>query len=542
MKDKPDRLRLAFTMTRCSNLVIFPKMYLQAQSKTMNFTTECEVNQTDDEKIDENRFQKLRLPLFKFDVPVGEFLVYVGIWTVSIFYSLYVLHHELSGFVGGASDDMISDGFFGLRQDVSDMEWRAMLAVYKNGFYWYVAFVAVCQLRQRRLKTYSLTSLSVLYLNWLFGFRKFCFVVMPVYIVYLVHLLRRRRLCIFAGVALIVFYTSSLGLRLLDHLTDSDDEYLLVQGSICWVTCRAISFCADRSDKATDSISEDLIESMNYCLYFPSLLRGPFLPYDKFGLERRGFFKPFLLFFRYAVWFFVLVGFYHTFHVCAVVLFPEEIAKLSAWAICGLIFSSGMIFMLKCTVIYGFAQVVASVDGVDLPPPPRCIACMPLYSYFWRYFDPGMYMFIRLYLYLPLFQLRQNILLKVIGSLLCFTFVFFWHGMRWSIFVWTSLNFVGIILEMIGRRICKSKYYKDKSGSVSKSTLSRFKAVCVTPMYILSVLSTAFFLTGFRIGMICFDKIFVSGFPVVTVTIFLVFYCASHVGLVVLSWLNSRYS
>ena len=74
---------------------------------------------------------------------------------------------------------------------------------------------------------------------------------------------------------------------------------------------------------------------------------------------------------------------------------PHLVTDLSLWALCGMGFAMGVWFHLKYVVMYGFNIHIAQTDGVDAPGHPACIARIHLYSDMWRYFDAGMYEYMR---------------------------------------------------------------------------------------------------------------------------------------------------
>jgi len=45
-------------------------------------------------------------------------------------------------------------------------------------------------------------------------------------------------------------------------------------------------------------------------------------------------------------------------------------------------------------MFYGFPILVAQIDGVDAPIPPKCVTLVYLYSDMWRSFDVGLYIYI----------------------------------------------------------------------------------------------------------------------------------------------------
>ena len=65
------------------------------------------------------------------------------------------------------------------------------------------------------------------------------------------------------------------------------------------------------------------------------------------------------------------------------------------WALCGMGYAMGQFFHLKYVVMYGMSSHLARTDGVQAPGHPACIARVHLYSDMWRYFDTGLYEFMR---------------------------------------------------------------------------------------------------------------------------------------------------
>lgn len=72
-----------------------------------------------------------------------------------------------------------------------------------------------------------------------------------------------------------------------------------------------------------------------------------------------------------------------------------QVKNENVWMMYGIGFSMGQFFFLKYTVVYGLAMTWAKAEGFRTPDAPRCIARIYLYSEMWRYFDHGLYLFIR---------------------------------------------------------------------------------------------------------------------------------------------------
>jgi D-alanyl-lipoteichoic acid acyltransferase DltB (MBOAT superfamily) len=79
---------------------------------------------------------------------------------------------------------------------------------------------------------------------------------------------------------------------------------------------------------------------------------------------------------------------------------------------------------------------------------PRCFALMHTNSELWRYFDTGVYEFIKNYLYIPLGGNRQTRFVQFISLVFSFAFVSYWHGLTVSVTMWSVVNFLLISIEL----------------------------------------------------------------------------------------------
>lgn len=91
---------------------------------------------------------------------------------------------------------------------------------------------------------------------------------------------------------------------------------------------------------------------------------------------------------------------------------------------------------------------------------------------------------------------------KSFACFICFTFVFLWHGVHYFIFLWSMLNYLGIVLETVGAflskiSVCKTILINTFS---SKINLERFYALICTPILMVSALSNFYFFGGIEVG------------------------------------------
>lgn len=75
----------------------------------------------------------------------------------------------------------------------------------------------------------------------------------------------------------------------------------------------------------------------------------------------------------------------------------QYVTRLGAWAHYGMGYSMGVMFQLKYVVTYGLSCTVARAEQIRTPNHPKCIGRIHLYSDMWRYFDQGLYFFLRKY-------------------------------------------------------------------------------------------------------------------------------------------------
>lgn len=161
-----------------------------------------------------------------------------------------------------------------------------------------------------------------------------------------------------------------------------------------------------------------------------------------------------------------------------------EIKCENVWVMYGMGFFMGQFFFLKYTVVYGLALTWSRAEGYQTPDPPKCIAYVYLYSDMWRDFDQPLYYFIkRLYffffillsllivlltiliffrhIYEPCLDYvpPTNYLKKTVVSFLCFFFIYVWHGLDYSIFMWSFLNYCGVVVEMVARYFSSTVFY-----------------------------------------------------------------------------------
>ena len=208
-----------------------------------------------------------------------------------------------------------------------------------------------------------------------------------------------------------------------DHNSQMYEGYLTAV-LIAWINARCVSYCLDRiwgRVEREEGVMSGLVMLTAYCFYLPLGIMGPLVTSKKFkdSFDREPSPLSFRLFFdaifgaiRYFLWLCVTdISTYITFqqaftyHVSIIspvlnpvstCLFqPHIVNSLSMWALCGMGYAMGQFFHLKYVVMYGISSHIARTDGMEAPGHPACIGRVHLYSDMWRYFDSGLYEFMR---------------------------------------------------------------------------------------------------------------------------------------------------
>uniref|UniRef100_A0A224YGT8 Acyltransferase required for palmitoylation of hedgehog hh family of secreted signaling n=1 Tax=Rhipicephalus zambeziensis TaxID=60191 RepID=A0A224YGT8_9ACAR len=218
---------------------------------------------------------------------------------------------------------------------------------------------------------------------------------------------------------------------------------------------------------------------------------------------------------------------------------PYLVSRLNLTALLGFGATLNVMFFVKYLVQYGVPCAFARIEGIDLPPPPKCVARSHLCSHLWRYFDHGLHLWIRKYLYLPMMGPEREVIWRLMGTALAFSFFWLWHDMTVAVSFWASLSFLGIALEVGMSEIRKLGFAKNiEAKYLVGGRLRILKAVLGSPHYLLTIFSCLFFLTNVEVTTIFFKKV-ILGFPMPVLPVLVCLYFASQVSLDVMEWEDS---
>lgn len=342
-----------------------------------------------------------------------------------------------------------------------------------------------------------------------------------------------------------------------DHLRD-EEVFVLLYG-IAWVELRCISYCLDYIDRKEKhlqaqengqlkqaSLFEELINMFSYVLYLPLLFVGPLLLYEEFEksflvksetLTMR--LKSFILeMLRFQIYTILLDLAFHFIYFYAMQSQIEAIRKMPSLALCGGGLWMGLEFHMKYVVSYGTTAAYSRLDHIDPPPTPRCIVRIHVYSQMWRYFDVGLYRFLLKYIYKPALATmssnfpRLKITNKLLSSLVTFMFIFLWHGIMWNIFLWSALNYVGIVIEYAAKAASKTERYRVFKENYLKTDAMevRFQAFLCAPLLGMSAISNFYLFAGAEVGNLYFELLKWPSFYN-AVLVYTSLYCCCHVAI-----------
>lgn len=294
-----------------------------------------------------------------------------------------------------------------------------------------------------------------------------------------------------------------------------------------WNTLKCVSFTIDKIEDDNKGLFYGFLDYLGYIFYAPTLFFGPvhifqrhrqmLLNYNDENLPSTfqklkslsiNLLRCYLIFiFTQFSLHFLYVNNFQYYH-------KQILPKLSAFGLYEYGYLMGQIFHHKYSIFYGYSIALGIFDNISMPNRPKCISRINRYSDMWKYFDQGLYEFLFKYIYAQLCHKKSCNLRKFSAAFVTFVFIYVWHGLWWSIFIWSMLNFVCVILENVLTTLQESQKYKEIMGKyLGTNNLLRFNAMIATNVMIPSILSNFIFFAGTDVGLVFFRKTYTSGIP-----------------------------
>ena len=240
---------------------------------------------------------------------------------------------------------------------------------------------------------------------------------------------------------------------------------------------------------------------------------------------------------RYTFWMLVGNVMLHFFYQSYIRYQIGILKSLGLWTLAGVGFAVAGFFNLKYVVSYGWPRPFVIEDGIDkVPSHPKCIYRIGRYSEMWRYFDNGLYQFLRKYIYAPIVGPTESGWRKIVGVTFTFSFIYLWHGTSESVMLWSFFNYLAVMSEMLAKELGKHPTYANlEKNWLSPRGQRRFHAALSALLGVPSVLANFYFFMGSEVGRYFVYRAFTS-WPIETPLLFLFGYIAAQFCIEVKNW------
>ncbi|KAI1714738.1 MBOAT, membrane-bound o-acyltransferase family domain-containing protein [Ditylenchus destructor] len=173
---------------------------------------------------------------------------------------------------------------------------------------------------------------------------------------------------------------------------------------------------------------------------------------------------------RLVFWFVFLECFLHLCGVNAYFNSPFTMLNgLHNYEKASIAYVAGQFFHVKYVFIFGLPRMFALIDGLTPPGAAICISRVSKYSQMWRYFDQGLYQFLKNQVYIPLMKSQSSsertvfFILRRFGAMIAvFLFVLTWHGLSSNYFYWVCLSALELCIERLGRELIQQRIWWQK--------------------------------------------------------------------------------
>ncbi|CAL1543225.1 unnamed protein product [Lymnaea stagnalis] len=271
--------------------------------------------------------------------------------------------------------------------------------------------------------------------------------------------------------------------------------------------------------KFDDVTSPSFMDFVFYAFYLPTFANGPVYTFRQFYEETQKCFNAqscsvslkdvFRNLIRLMLWKLLLDLVLRNLHL-GILKEASIINILSFPSVCTLVYVQGQLFMVKYLCMYGVCGQLSRLDGVTPHPSPRCVSYIYKFTDFWKYFDVGMYQFIKLYIYLPCLRGRSDLWSKLSSAAVAFLFVYFWHNAFLEIFLWVLGSYLSTVVEAVAKEMERSAVAVRMKSKMSEAMQLRLRVILILPMYFFSVCQISFFFFDFDAGLAFSRRIFVT--------------------------------
>ncbi|CAH1792742.1 unnamed protein product [Owenia fusiformis] len=460
----------------------------------------------------------------------------------------------------------------GYRRDISNFEWEFWTGWFFEIYPWLIGHIIVARLTEYlcpNWRKYTFLLYGVVAVGIIIGSKPLVIILSHLIVIYLAAM---------TGSAVVVWIAAVLLLATLNHdqigswmkELYSDDpyqkQYYLLLFSLAICNLRYISFALIKCQQDGRQIQDgrqnqdgqpDDLESLwllktnftdllLYNFYIPLYFTGPILTYDLFQKQFNKPLKPWskekllpILKDGARVVFWGI--FYHiSSHLLYINALHQKVTlmgQIPLWALVGTGVLHGVYFQVKYVPMFGIPANLSKFDQFDPPLGPKCVLRIYYYSDMWKYFDRGLYNFLKIHIYIPMGGSKKGVLRQLLGSIVCFSFIYYWHGAEKHLAIWAFLNFIGITIETLGKLFSKlQSVVQFRESHISKTMYRRIQALAIIPLWVMSIAAILYFFGGSRLGYLYFDRIILQGWPVTILTIYLGLYFAGQTAFDIERW------
>lgn len=439
-----------------------------------------------------------------------EIAVHGGIWIGAVLISILKFYTVTKDINTHNLMDFRKGWIINTYQDVSDPEWSYYLSFIKQAIIPLFCHLTICEIfrwfNKAKYLTICYIAVPVCFILYQFTNLTAIIILLQPIIIHLFSKSDNRGIIWVGSIISLQIITLFKHLPFYEVDLQIDDvEHFTAVMAVFWTHLRCISYYLDVGSQLHP---RNIVEMFAYALYFPTLFTGPFISYSDFKntaftseskTNRLTIFIIKIL--RYGFWLIFIEFVMHFIYVNAIYFEIERIVKFDSWTLYGYGYCMGQYFHMKYVVMYGFSTAIAEFEGAKVPPTPKCIGRIHLYSDMWKHFDTGLYKFLLTYIYQPLIY-SGSFLNKLVASFISFAFVFCWHGVQKDIFIWVSLNYFGILIELFCNYIYQTYLKRISVRYISIAAERRLISLITIPLLIMSAFSNFYFFAGIDIGNI----------------------------------------
>ncbi|XP_050294756.1 protein-cysteine N-palmitoyltransferase Rasp isoform X2 [Anthonomus grandis grandis] len=342
---------------------------------------------------------------FKARFTKNETRFYLVIWVVSVLYALYRFALVSSKFFEEYEDNYndFKAGWWltNIKQDKADFEFETIKLFFKKKlpvdlFYLLVYEVFLIWFKNDKVLKWLSFIFTLTYLQYSMGTSIVLLAIFQPIVFYL--FARNMSLTWLINIVCLglisLCKTQTAAATLFQRLNDFEISLSILL--LCWMNLKCTAFALERNNKYNQLV----LNYVEYCFYLPTLFTGPFITYEDF-IKRKSeklTVRLIQLTFnlgRCCFWWIFTEFCLHFVYVNATSFQLELIKQFDYLTLCGYGYAMGQFFHLKYVIMYGLSTSLSSFQMIQVPTLPRCIGRVHLYSDMWKYFDPGLYVFLK---------------------------------------------------------------------------------------------------------------------------------------------------